>query len=199
MSVGMKSGTNTLHGAAFALGRDASLIARNPFFGTKVENTFENYGATLGGAIKKDKIFYLVSYEGQNEAVDEPRNATMPEFTSDPTQLPQFLATSAKFSMPAALQALKTANITPSPLSLALTGCSTTTLLCTGAGLFSNTALSANGVYPVAFPLTGGTNDGVFKVDYHKSDKNSFNAEFFGGNGSIIAPVSNITQQYRML
>ena len=47
VSVGMKSGTNTLHGTAFALGRDAALIARNPFFPTKPENTFENYGATL--------------------------------------------------------------------------------------------------------------------------------------------------------
>jgi len=196
MSVGMKSGTNMLHGTAFALGRDAGLIARNPFFGTKVENTFENYGATLGGALKKDKIFYLVGYEGQNEAVDEPRNATMPEFTSDPSKLAQFLAVSPKFSIPAALKAMQTAGTPISPLSLAMTGCSSATLLCTGAGLFSNTTASNSGLYPVAFPLTGGTNDGVFKVDYHKSDRNSFNAEFFGGRGSIIAPVSTITQQY---
>ena len=196
MSVGMKSGTNTLHGAAFALGRDAALIARNPFFQTKVENTFENYGATLGGPIKKDKVFFLVSYEGQNEAVDEPRNATMPEFTSNAAQLSQFLAVSPKLSMPAALKVLETDGVTISPLSLALTGCSTTTLLCSGAGLFSNTIAGPSGLYPVAFPLTGGTNDGVVKIDYHMSDKNSFNAEFFSGRGSIIAPVSTITQQY---
>jgi hypothetical protein len=192
----MKSGTNTLHGTAFALGRDAALIARNPFFPTKPENTFENYGATLGGAIKKDKIFYLGSYEGQTEAVGEPRNATMPEFTSNASQLPQFLAVGPKFSLPAAIQAMQTAGAPISPLSLALTGCSTTTLLCSGAGLFSNTTASSNGLYPLSFPLTGGTNDGVFKVDYHRNDQNSFNAEFFGGKGSIIAPVSSITQPY---
>ncbi len=196
MSVGMKSGTNALHGTAFALGRDAALIARNPFFATKVENTFENYGATLGGPIIRDKVFFLVSYEGQGEAVDEPRTATMPEFTSSAAQLTQFLALSPKFSMPAALQVLQTAGITPSPLSLSLTGCSAATLLCTGAGLFSNTTSTGNGLYPVAFPLTGGTNDGVVKIDYHMNDKNSFNAEYFAGKGSIIAPVSTITQQY---
>jgi hypothetical protein len=201
ISMGMKSGTNTLHGAAFALGRDAALIARNPFFQTKVENTFENYGATLGGPIKSNKVFFLVSYEGQQEAVDEPRNATMPEFTSNAAQLSQFLTipglpNPAKFSMPAALQAMETAGTPISPLSLALTGCSTTTLLCSGAGLFSNTTASKNGLYPVAFPLTGSTNDGVGKIDYHMNDKNSFNGEYFAGKGSIIAPVSTITQQY---
>ena len=54
VNMGLKSGTNTLHGTAFALGRSTGMITRNPFFTAKPDTEFENYGATGGGAIKKD-------------------------------------------------------------------------------------------------------------------------------------------------
>jgi len=64
---GVKSGTNSLHGTAFAFGRDTALDARN-FFNqpglaqcpdacTKSAIGLEQFGASLGGHIKKDKLF----------------------------------------------------------------------------------------------------------------------------------------------
>jgi hypothetical protein len=65
-----KSGTNQFHGAVFEYFRDDSLGARN-FFNTapNPKNDFRNnqYGATLGGPIVKDKTFFFLSYEGQGE------------------------------------------------------------------------------------------------------------------------------------
>ncbi len=66
-NVGVKSGTNTIHGTAFAQGQDGVLNARNPFnpAPTPVPTlTYEQYGATAGGPIKKDKIFWFGAFEG---------------------------------------------------------------------------------------------------------------------------------------
>src|SRR5215470_5045927 len=68
VNVGLKSGTNTLHGTAIAFGRDGAMDARN-FFNTapnpKLPRTLEQFGGSLGGAIVKDKLFFFGSYEGQ--------------------------------------------------------------------------------------------------------------------------------------
>src|SRR6202047_3532880 len=77
VNVGLKSGTNTLHGTAFAFGRDGAMDARN-FFNCannpcaagqspapKVSRTLEQFGGSLGGAIIKDKAFFFGAYEGQ--------------------------------------------------------------------------------------------------------------------------------------
>jgi hypothetical protein len=65
-----KSGTNTFHGAAFEYLRRDSLGARN-YFNT-VPNTkdpFKNdqFGASLGGPLVKDKTFFFLAFEGQRE------------------------------------------------------------------------------------------------------------------------------------
>lgn len=58
-----KSGTNDLHGSLFFFNRNDSLNTRDVF--ARFKPNFEQYqfGATLGGAIKKDKIFYFTSFE----------------------------------------------------------------------------------------------------------------------------------------
>jgi hypothetical protein len=69
-----KSGTNTLHGSAFYLHRDKALAHSNEFFDTVADQlgvdvtpapTQQQWGASVGGPIKKDKLFLFGSYEGQ--------------------------------------------------------------------------------------------------------------------------------------
>jgi hypothetical protein len=58
-NVMLKSGTNELHGAAYEFMRNSELNARN-FFDPSVGHLAYNYfGGNLGGAIKKNKIFYF--------------------------------------------------------------------------------------------------------------------------------------------
>ena len=72
VNVGLKSGTNALHGTAFAFGRDTPLDARN-FFNTddqvKQPRNLEQFGSTVGGPIIKDKLFFFGGYEGQRYVV----------------------------------------------------------------------------------------------------------------------------------
>jgi outer membrane receptor protein involved in Fe transport len=68
-----KSGSNDMHGDVFGYLRNKAFQARNPFSGevdangdlipVKQAYTRVQTGATLGGALKKDKTFYFFSYE----------------------------------------------------------------------------------------------------------------------------------------
>src|SRR5947209_7932777 len=73
VNVALKSGTNSLHGSAFAFGRDTPLDARNWFntvaSGPKNPRNLEQFGGTVGGALVKDKIFFFGGYEGQRYTV----------------------------------------------------------------------------------------------------------------------------------
>jgi hypothetical protein len=59
-----KSGTNTFHGTAFGEYSNDKYIG-DSVRGAKVTNDFseKSYGATLGGPIWKDKLFFFASYE----------------------------------------------------------------------------------------------------------------------------------------
>ena len=74
----MKSGTNSLHGTAYGFGRDQSLEARNAFLTTKQPTSVEQWGASLGGPIKKDKIFFFTNFEKQNFSIAAAKTATFP-------------------------------------------------------------------------------------------------------------------------
>ncbi len=70
ITVVTKSGTNDLHGSAFIFHNDQHLNARNYFLspGTpKPVGIYNNYGGTIGGPIKKDKLFYFVSFDGTTQ------------------------------------------------------------------------------------------------------------------------------------
>ncbi len=69
-----RSGTNDLHGSFFYLIRDDALNAANPYGGpqllalgypAKTHDRRQQFGPSVGGAIKKDKLFYFLSYDQQ--------------------------------------------------------------------------------------------------------------------------------------
>ena len=64
-----KSGTNELHGSIYDYLQNSATNARSiltlPAFNVLRQNQF---GATLGGPIRKDKTFFFVNYEGQRRA-----------------------------------------------------------------------------------------------------------------------------------
>ena len=63
-SIGLKSGTNNMHGEAYAFGRDTALSAKNAFACGPTPLGFEQFGGKIGGPIKKNKLFYLRQLRG---------------------------------------------------------------------------------------------------------------------------------------
>jgi len=64
-----KSGTNDLHGVAFLFHDNQHLRSRNYFSSTKPVSNFNNFGGTIGGPIKKNKLFYFFSYDKTTQRV----------------------------------------------------------------------------------------------------------------------------------
>ena len=66
-----RSGTNKFHGSGFEFFRNSALDARNYFNTEPQKSVFQNnnFGASLGGPIVKDKTFFFGAYEGQQERV----------------------------------------------------------------------------------------------------------------------------------
>jgi hypothetical protein len=72
ISVVTKSGTNAFHGNAFEFLRNTDLDARNYFSPTRGAFRQNQFGGTVGGPIRKDKLFFFLDYQGtrQTQGVD---------------------------------------------------------------------------------------------------------------------------------
>src|SRR6202045_4778151 len=76
-SVGLKSGTNDIHGSAYAFGRSDSFDARNFFNHFNSDGTLqaktpvelEQFGGSAGGHIIRDKLFYFGAFEARRYTV----------------------------------------------------------------------------------------------------------------------------------
>ena len=78
MSAALKSGTNDMPGSAFAFGRDQFSMLWNPFAPARAPLTFEQFGATIGGPIKKNKLFYFAAFEGERLGISSTFQNTSP-------------------------------------------------------------------------------------------------------------------------
>jgi len=59
-----KSGTNMLHGDAFEFFRNSDLNGRDSFSAASDKLKRNQFGGVIGGAIKKDKLFFFGGYQG---------------------------------------------------------------------------------------------------------------------------------------
>lgn len=193
VDVGLKSGTNQMHGTAHAEGRSTSLVARNGFLpagAVKPTNDVEQFGGAFGGPIKKDKLFYFLDFEGQRYNIGNVQNAVLPTVASlASTSAPNG---SPSQSFPDAIAGINQVGGTVSALSAALAGCtagltSTTPggVTCGVASQGGNGGLFGNSGSASAFVDTeytnGGSDNGLGKVDYHPNEHNTFNGELYWG------------------
>src|SRR6266550_416402 len=195
VNVGIKSGTNQLHGSAYGFYRSAAWDARNyfnvaPFADgscalggsgqcNKLPTQLKQFGATAGGPIKKDKLFFFGAYEGLRDNIGNAFG------TTGGTGVPETGSSNGDKAnnMAAALNAVVAAGITPSPVSLALTGCTvgSTPAGTTCAGGFFPGNPSNSTAFLSTFPNVNTSNNGVGKIDYHINDKNTVNGDLLIG------------------
>ena len=65
MNVTIKSGTNQLHGSLHEFHTNSAMRARNYFYygGNLPKNILNQFGGTIGGPIKKNKLFFFADWE----------------------------------------------------------------------------------------------------------------------------------------
>src|SRR5690348_466325 len=175
VNVGIKSGTNNLHGSAYAFGRDGSWDARNVFNAAPapaLPTELKQFGAVVGGPIKKDKLFFFGGYEGLRSFVGNALGTNIPELAGQSAPDPAN-------SMVDAVAALQRAKIARSPVSEQIFGCTGDTpsnisgavipVTCTG-GLVQGASPNTT-TYNSGFRNTNQSDNGVGKIDYRINDK----------------------------
>lgn len=208
VNVGLKSGTNALHGTAYAFGRDTPLDARN-WFNTKPDEknprNLEQFGGSAGGAIVKDKVFFFGSYEGQRYTVGNSGKLETYAMSSLPTPStgPNCTYIGSGDCVKSIVDALNdvhaaflAGDITHdvSAASLKIGGCTFgPSITCDGSGFPMNNG--ANGTtINFGLPNTVTANNAVGKIDYHASDRNTFSGLYFFGNNSGTVSDANQLQ-----
>jgi hypothetical protein len=95
-----KSGSNEFHGSVFEFLRNTNLDARNYFSPTRGVFDQNQFGATFGGPIRKNKLFFFADYQGTRltQGVDTglipvPSNAERTGDFSDPSLSSLFYTT----------------------------------------------------------------------------------------------------------
>jgi hypothetical protein len=81
INVQIKSGTNQLRGSAFEYYTNEQMRSLNyfaPAGTTKGDWAYHQYGATLGGPIRRDKLFFFGSYESTRDKQNATRTISVP-------------------------------------------------------------------------------------------------------------------------
>jgi hypothetical protein len=164
IDVGIKSGTNSIHGTAYAFGRHSSATDAGNFFSTPGVNPVapadvEQFGATAGGRIIKDKLFWFLGYEGLRTTLNNPVAITIP------SDVP---GAGANNSMVDTCNAIKNAGNTINALSAQLAGLNPATCAVTPASsTFENLfPFSTTGLIQPGLKTLGPLNNGFIKGDY---------------------------------
>jgi hypothetical protein len=206
VNLGLKSGTNNIHGTAYAFGRDGSWDALN-FFQPRSEPkpglSFEQFGATAGGPIKKDKVFWFLGFESQRldagltTAILSPADVSVGDASAS-------MVDACKAVGPAKISALsaRLAGLDPSTCTTSAATSSFENVFPTNLG---NQFADPTQVVPGGLSTLSDVNstyNGLAKIDYHVNDKNTLSGMFFIGqaagtwddNPSVI--VSNWWESY---
>jgi hypothetical protein len=225
VNVGVKSGTNAIHGSAYAYGRETAFDARNYFNPDNVPGfnsakqpvELEQYGATMGGPIKKDKVFYFANFETQHYAIGNPNVNPTPGTVAFNNGTPgsngcvsAALANSTSNcnkSLVNACQDLIANGTPPTPLSLSLAGLDGSCNAISSKLTTDPGGLQFQGLFPVNTTGSIGTDllsrntvrGGLFKINYHLNDKNQLEGMYFiseGNTNSVDNPSAETSANW---
>jgi Carboxypeptidase regulatory-like domain len=206
VNLGIKSGTNSIHGSAYAYGRDTVLDARN-YFDPVISNgtpfpkspvALEQFGGTFGGPIKKDKLFYFVNFEAQRYSIGNPALISTPMTVSQAAGTGNkcnILTTGdCQASLIDACNDVLAAKLPVAPLSLSLAGLTSTCAIDPSKTKTDPGGNKFQGLFPVDttgtilsdLASTNSVNGGLAKINYHLSDKNSLEAMYFVSQGDAL-------------
>jgi hypothetical protein len=180
VNLGLKSGTNEIHGSVYGFERNSYFDARN-FFNTKDQPQKalrqHQFGGSVGGPIIRNRTFFFGAYEGIRAFVSNSNLVSSPATVSlggDPEQ-----------SIPDAIAALAARGIAVSALSRNLIGTGTFTGNGSFPGLFpGNDGSNPAGPTQVSagFPNLNRMDNFIVKVDHQINQKNTVSGRYFFGD-----------------
>jgi len=178
ISLAIKSGTNKLHGSAYYFNRNEFFAARSPFLlptSRKPALRNQQFGASIGGPIIRDRLFFFTTYERQKYTIQNSTSATEP--------------TAAYVATATAL--LKAHNIPVNPLSTSLL------VLWPEGGKAAGPA--ANGNYLDPRPQSGYSDNAIGKIDWTITPRQTLSARAFIGTGRQFAAAgTNVYDYYQV-
>jgi hypothetical protein len=205
-SVGLKSGTNQIHGTAYAFGRKDSWDARNYFNPVinpstaapeaKTPLSLEQYGGTAGGHIIKDKLFYFGGYESQMYSVGNSLSGSVPTTAAIPTGGANGCQSSAMKTAGTGNCKISVADATKD-LQAQFPGFVVNPLSGYLLGFYTPNSSQGAGV-SLNFPNENSSKNALGKIDYHINDHNSLSGSYFFGNDTIVGMDSTeLAPQFR--
>jgi hypothetical protein len=188
VSAVIKSGTNQFHGDAFEFIRNGDLDARNLFAPVRDNLKRNQFGGTIGGPIKKDKLFFFFGYQGTTD------RSTQIESASIPTA--QMLAGNwTAYESPACNGGVQKTlgggifvnnTINPSQYDPAA-------LNIINRVVASAPAANACGIVEYQQPTSENDNQFVTRADYQATQNNTIFARYFYYHTNVL-PASELTQ-----
>ena len=173
-----KSGGNTWHGSGFDFLRNTVLDARN-FFNTtpNPQNPFHDnqFGGSLGGAIKKDKTFFFVDYEGVREVGTQSSEACVPTPTDILNNTP------AGGINPVVQNLISAGKAWPAP-----TGTGSCDVQATDA--IQQTSVSTNTT--LATPFSNRVDSAIVKIDHSFNANNLLTGRYYIGDSLQSFPLA---------
>jgi hypothetical protein len=166
MVVVSKGGTNQYHGTLFEFLRNSRLDARNFFDQDKSPFHHNNFGGSVGGPIKQDKLFFFANYEAVRELKGIPERLNVPTAAAH---------ANGGFVSAISPTILPYLNLYPLP-----------------NGVLANDPTGASGVgtYSYAYNQPTNENFGQTRIDYTISDKDQLFGRYTIDDTTQIAPVA---------
>lgn len=188
-----RPGTNAFHGSAFEFLRNNDLESRNFFDGASPPAFRRNqFGGSIGGPIKKDKLFFFANYEGLRQTQIVTNEITVPDECAH-----QFLTSTLT---PGVCGPPVAQNGTPFATNPTVRQAITNTMALWPDTAFNELAPggvpSGTGNAFVLNPNIGSENYGLARVDYNITSKDSLFVRYiadyatrnFTGSGGVSAP-----------
>jgi hypothetical protein len=196
VSIVSKAGTNDFHGTVWEFHRNSALNARSFFQTRKPEQRQNQTGASAGGPLIRNKLFWFGAYQrlwdrseaGSSQTIVPTDAQRLGNFTALSTQLrnPVNPITGAPFADSAGVPCMTANVIRPTCISPVARGL-----------LDRYVPPSATGIVVTLSPAPRDNAVYLARGDYHLSDRNQLNAHFFADRSdSSMWPVNvNYVQQ----
>ncbi len=165
----LRAGTNSYHGSAYYFNRNEAFGAKSPFSDTKQKVRNYNYGFSFGAPVLHDKLFGFLTFEKQRFTIGQSGVTTEPSVGWQ-NQAKALIASKGLAVNPVMQDVLNTL---------------------WGSSILAKDTVGVKNNYHSSDPEFGYSYNGLGKIDWHISDKDTLSAHWFAGQGNQVAPVGS--------